>query len=61
MEKKKQAYMIPIHEAFFSYERKNCTFTVHSHFCGWDSIIPKLQELMEDELFEEGSEDEISS
>lgn len=61
MEQEKQAYMIPVHEAFSSYEHKNCTFVVHSLFCGWESIVPKLQELMVDRLIEDGETEEIEA
>ena len=48
----KKAYMIPVHEAFHSYDYKNCTYIVHSVFSGWDSIVPKLQELMADKMID---------
>lgn len=56
MEQEKQAYMIPVHEAFNSYDYKNCTFTVHALFCGWESIVPRLQELMVDKVIGEMEE-----
>ena len=60
MGKEKQAYMIPVHEAFHSYDYKNCTYIVRSVFCGWDSIVPKLQELMVDKMLDEMDTEEAS-
>ena len=56
----KKAYMIPVHEAFHSYDYKNCTYIVHSLFSGWDSIVPKLQELMVDKMIDEMETEEMS-
>lgn len=61
MEKEKDVYMIPITETFTSYEHKNCTYVVHGLFCGWESIIPRLQELMVDRLIEDEQPENLSA
>jgi hypothetical protein len=51
---KKRAF-IPIHGAATRQKYDGVEFFVNSHFCGWESIITRLQELMIDDLSDQES------